>query len=341
MGQELPIPEPLWSSIPAEAQAALVAAWKSLQDRIAALEAQVRDLQARLQLNSTNSSKPPSSDPIGLKRKPPTPPSRRKRGGQPGHPKAFRPLVPPERLHSSLDCKPSSCRRCGHALHGVDPEPLIHQVAELPEIEPLVDEYRLHRLTCPDCGTTTCATLPEGVPTGGYGPYLQAVLATLAGAYRLSKRQIQQLASDLFGLSISTGMISKLERQSAQALAAPYQELANSVHQAEVVNIDETGWREDRRKAWLWVTVTAMATVFTIAAARSGQVARTLLGDKEDQVVGSDRFSAYNWIWAFWRQVCWSHTIRTQSTIGSRLRLLFLPLLLPSTRPRRLIQARA
>ena len=101
-----------------------------------------------------------------------------------------------------------------------------------------------------------------------------------AGAYRLSKRQIQQLAGDLFGLSISTGMISKLEGQSAVALAALYQELADSVHQAEVVNIDETAWRENRRKAWLWVTVTAWATVFTIAGNRSGQVAQALLGSE-------------------------------------------------------------
>lgn len=329
MNHQPPIPEPLWHTVPSEARAALWDSWKSLKDRIAELEAKVRDLEARLQLNSTNSSKPPSSDPIGLKRKPPAPPSQRNRGGQPGHPKAFRPLVPPEKLRSSRDCKPSSCRRCGHDLHGEDATPLIHQVADLPRIEPIVDEYRLHRLTCPDCGETTCATLPDGVPTGHFSPYTQAVLATLAGAYRLSKRQIQQLAGDLFGLSISTGMIAKLERQSAAALAEPYQELADSVHQAEVVNIDETGWREDRHKAWLWVTVTAMATVFTIAGHRSGEVARSLLGDKEDQVVGSDRFSAYNWIWAFWRQICWGHLRRDfqamidrggkAQTIGRRL----------------------
>ena len=121
MSQQLPIPEPLWATVPADAQAALLDAWESLHDRIAALEATVRDLQARLQLNSTNSSKPPSSDPIGLKRKPPTPPSRRKRGGQPGHRKAFRALVPPEKLRSSTDSKPESCRRCGHALRGPTP----------------------------------------------------------------------------------------------------------------------------------------------------------------------------------------------------------------------------
>jgi transposase len=89
-----------------------------MQDRIARLEAAVRDLQARLQLKSTNSSKPPSSDPIGLKRKPPSPPSRRRGGGQPGHRKASCALVPREKLRSSQDCTSSACRRCGQALSG-------------------------------------------------------------------------------------------------------------------------------------------------------------------------------------------------------------------------------
>ena len=310
MSHTPPIPEALWNTVPPDAQAALMAVFDSLLSRIAQQDQRIVDLEARLKLNSTNSSKPPSSDPIGLKRKPPAPPSGRKSGGQPGHAKAQRPLVPPEKLRSSTDCRPGSCRRCAHPLLGDDPEPLIHQVADLPRIEPIVDQFRLHRLTCSHCGATTCGTLPAGVPTGSFSPYTQAVLATLAGAYRLSKRQIQQLAADLFGLTISTGMISKLEKQSAQALAEPYHELARSVTEAEAVNIDETGWREDRHKAWLWVTVTALATVFTIAGNRSAQVARRLLGDKEDQVVSSDRFKSYDWLWAYWRQICWSHLRR-------------------------------
>src|SRR5262249_3458817 len=96
-----------------------------------------------------------------------------------GHARAQRPLVPPEKLRSSTDCRPTSCRRCAHPLRGDDPEPLIHQVADLPRIELIVDEYRLHRLRCPGCGATTCGTLPEGVPPGHFSPYTQAVLATL------------------------------------------------------------------------------------------------------------------------------------------------------------------
>src|SRR3954469_11876545 len=161
-----PIPEPLWNTVPSEAQIAITAILDSVNGRVLELEQRVRDLEARLKLNSTDSSKPPSSDPIGFKRKPPTPPSGRKRGGQPGHPRAQRRLVPAEKASTITECKPTDCRRGGHALAGDDPTPLVHQVAALPRIEPLVDEYRLHRLGCPRCGTTTCGTLPEGVSQG-------------------------------------------------------------------------------------------------------------------------------------------------------------------------------
>ena len=305
-----PFPKSLWSTASPELQAAILALVQAYQERIDQLEAQVADLQARLQLNSTNSSKPPSSDPIGLKRKPPVPPSGRKRGGQPGHHTVQRRLVPPEKVRTITDCRPTDCRRCGHALVGDDSAPLVHQVAELPKIEPLVDEYRLHRLACPQCGVTTCGSLPAGVPRGCFGPYLQAVLSTIAGGYRLSKRQVQQMVGDLFSLSIATGMVSKLERQSATVLEAPYNEVALGVHDAPAASIDDTSWRENRRKAQLWVVVTALTTVFTIAAQRSAAVAKAVLGSKPNQVVTSDRHSSFEWIDPAWRQICWSHLNR-------------------------------
>ena len=248
MTNPLPIPEELWSRVPPDAQAAIAALFLAMQQRIDNLENRVADLEARLKLNSTNSHKPPSSDFVGAKRKPPAPPTGKKRGGQPGHRKAQRVLVPPEKVRETFTCKPTSCRRCGHGLLGEDRTPLVHQVAELPRIEPIVNEYRLHRLACPGCGATTCGTLPPGVPTGSFGPYLQAVLTVFAGAYRLSKRQVQQLSADLFGLSISTGMISKLERRSAEALEAPYNELAVSVHSSKAANIDETSGAKIARR---------------------------------------------------------------------------------------------
>ena len=310
MTNPLPIPNELWSKVPPDAQAAIAALFLAMQQRTHELETRFVDLEARLKLNSTNSHKPPSTDFIGAKRKPPAPASGKKRGAQPKHRKASRALVPPEKVRQTFQCKPTNRRRCGQGLLGDDPSPLIHQVGELPKVEPIVDEYRLHRLACPGRGQTTCGTVPAGVPTGGFGPYLQAVLAVSSGSYRLSKRQIRQLRADLFGLSISTGMISKLEQRRAAVLEAPYNELAISVHSTQAANIDETSWRQDRKKAWLWVTVTRLATVFTIAGHRSGEVARALLGSEQEQVVTNDRYSAYEWIMARWRQICWAHLRR-------------------------------
>jgi len=303
MSPHPPIPESLWNTIPPDAQAALLAAFASLERRIA-------ELEARLNQNSTNSSMPPSSDPpaVKVKRRPPPPPSGRKRGGQPGHKRHTRALVPPERLRDTFEIKPTHCGGCGASLQGDDPKPLQHQVAEIPPVRPDVDEYRFHRLTCTSCGTTTRAELPAGVPTGHFGPRLRAILAMFAGSYRLAKRPIQQLASDLFGLDVSLGMISKLERRAAEALEPVVAEVAAAVVAAPSAHIDETSWSEANEKAWLWVGLTEDLTAFTIADNRGADVARSILGTDEAKVAISDRFPSYDWIEQ--HQYCWSHLRR-------------------------------
>lgn len=324
MRTEPPLPKDIWGRVPSEAQAlirALLERVDALERRVASLELdnqQLRkenqslrqenqQLRARLSQNSTNSSKPPSSDPPSVKRRPPQPPSGRKRGGQPKHRRHSRPLVPPERVRFTFDIKPETCRRCRQSLLGDDPQPLRHQVAELPPIEPVVDEYRLHRLECPQCGTITCGQLPAGVPHGAFGPRLQGVLGLLAGAYRLGKRPIQALAADVLQLSISTGMISKLEQATATALEKPYEELREYVR-SENTGLDETSWRENRAKAWLWVAVTRLVTVFCVAGSRGAAVARDLVGASYRQVATCDRWKGYLWIKRC--QLCWAHLRR-------------------------------
>jgi transposase len=215
--------------------------------------------------------------------------------------------VPPEQVKQTIPVKPSACRKCGQALHGEDPQPRRHQVADIPPIQPEVTEYRLHRLICTACGTRTCASLPAGVPAGAFGPRLQAVLAILAGAYRLGKRPIRQLTHDLFGLSISTGMIAKLEQSTAEALRQPMGELEGRIRRQHV-NMDETSWREAMHRAWLWVVVTPLVAVFQIAATRCGKVARAMLGSADPQAATSDRWKAYNGCRR--RQFCWSRPRR-------------------------------
>ncbi|MFO0890880.1 MAG: hypothetical protein U0790_17270 [Isosphaeraceae bacterium] len=121
----------------------------------------------------------------------------------PGHRKARRTLVPPEQVHQTFDCKPTACRRCGRGPRARTPSPGSIKSPSCPASRPVVDEYRLHRLTCSGCGDLR--PLPEGVPTGRGRPVPPGRAGDVRGAYRLSKRQIQQLAADLFALRSPPG----------------------------------------------------------------------------------------------------------------------------------------
>lgn len=306
MSQEPPIPAELWAQVPPAAQAALLALLTSCERRLTQLQEQVNHLQHQLGLSSSNSSRPPSSDPPAVKRAPPRPRSGKPKGAQPGHPRQQRPPLPPDQ---TLLCKPTRCRRCQHPLAGHDPQPLRHQVIELPRIKPEVTDYLRHRLVCPQCGTTTCAPLPAGTPAGAYGPRLQAHLALFSGGYRLSKRHIEQLCEDVFGIPISPGQVCALEQQTAATLTPVVNQLRDYVQQRPA-NIDETSWRQGGQRAWLWVVVSASVTVFHLALSRGAKIAKALLGNADRWVVTSDRYSAYNWLKVRVRQVCWAHLVR-------------------------------
>ena len=288
-----------------------VAAIEEILARLEKFEKEFEVLLAKLAQDSTNSSRPPSSDgPRGkfkVKRKPPMQPSGRPRGGQKGHPKHSRPLVPPEKVNRFVDCKPGACGSCRSPLDGADLTPIRHQVAEIPPIEPVITEYRLHEFQCGQCGAATRGELPAGVSKGCFGVRLTAILALLSGGCRLGKRTIQQLTEQLFGLSISLGMICKLERRVAEALEQPVDAIAEYVR-TQHVNIDETSWRENKKLHWLWVVAAPLATLFHIAARRTSAVAKSLLGEEYAGVATSDRHGAYNWIAL--RQLCWSHLRR-------------------------------
>jgi len=291
---------------------------EELRATIAELEAKVADLEEKLRKSSSNSSKPPSSDGPGTPRRKPKQRKRsgKKRGAQPGHPKHDRPLVPVEEVDAVHDVKPEKCASCGGRLRGEDPEPVRHQVTELPVVRPTVTEYRLHALGC-RCGHVTCAELPPGVPRGAFGPGVVATVAVLMGAYRLSKRLTVELLRDLMRLDISLGSVIRCQRDALRSLAPCVEEAAAHVAVAPVKHADETGWREAGARAWLWVVVTPLVTFFAIQSRRSAEAARLALGAGRGVLV-SDRFSGYSW-WPLWRrQVCWSHLIRDFVAIAER-----------------------
>ena len=309
------LPREIWERTPPEAQAYIL----HLEARVAALEANVQGLMERLRQDSRTSSRPPSSDlPQSQQQRRRRTPSGRRPGGQPGHRGQTRTLVPVAEVDEVVSLKPMVCARCHAPLEGVDPQPQRHQVFEIPPIRPVVTEYHLHQLACPSCGEVTRAAWPAGVPTGMYGPRAQAVAALGTGAYRLSKRLAQGMLEDLFGLPMSLGTMSNLETATAQVVAAPVAEARTYVQEQASAHLDETGWREGKRRAWLWVAATTWVTVFVVRLSRGGEVARALLGETFGGILVTDRWSAYNWYPVRWRQLCWAHLLRDIEAMRER-----------------------
>jgi transposase len=304
-GMSLEITEEIIARQPPEAQAII----RVLLAEIAELNARVEQLERQIKGKTPeNSSLPPSTQHPHAK--PPAKKARstRRRGGQPGHAKHQRPLLPVEECHSVVPLKPKACRRCGAELSGVDPEPLRHQVWELPEITPQVTEYQRHRLTCPCCGETTCGELPAGVPHGQAGPRLVAFTALLMAYFRQSKRRAAMFLETILGQPCCPAWTVKLQQQATAAVRPAYEELVGALSEQSRLGGDETPTKEGPQKAWLWTLVATTFTVFAVRVTHAAAVLTELLGDRFSGIITCDRAKMY---WRLGRlQWCWAHLKR-------------------------------
>lgn len=294
-----------WELRIAELERLLTAALGEIQE----LKAENAELRARLGMNSRNSSKPPSSDAPGVER-PKKKPTGLKRGGQPGHPHHGRKLFPPEMVDEVMELVPKACEHCGDALHGRDPEPFCRQIVDLPSIKPRITELRHHAVLCDGCGKVTRGRTPRGVPAGAFGTGIMAILAMLTARLGVAKRPAQEFLSDVLGVDLCLGSVSKIEQVVSAATAERVEEVREYLRTQPAVHIDETGWAEDKKKAWLWAAGAALAAAFTIVRSRGGEVARQILGEDFAGITISDRWSGYAWLNAVRRQVCWAHLKR-------------------------------
>jgi transposase len=271
------------------------------------LHQRIEELEAKHAKDSTNSSKPPSTEHPHAKPLRPTPKSPRRAGGQPGHAKQQRPLLPTEQCQQVIPCRPSTCRRCAAPLTGTDPQPLRHQVWELPEISPSVTEYQRHRLTC-RCGTTTCAPLPVGVPTGQAGPRLVAFSGLLMSCFRQSKRRAALFLSMILRQPASPGWLVSLQQIASQAVQPAHDELVKLLPAEPVLHVDESPSKEGKSKSWIWTFVAATFTLFATRTSRAANILKEWLGEAYAGVIHCDRARMY---WSFGRlQWCWAHLKR-------------------------------
>jgi transposase len=277
------------------------------------LEARVAELERRLNRSSRNSSLPPSQDPPSAPPRPRGEGSGGKRGGQQGHEGRYRRLLPLDRVDAIVEHWPERCGSCAHEFVEADrvdaAEPSRRQLAELPPIAVTVTEHRLHRVCCPECAAVSGAEPPAG-SRSAFGPRLQAAVVTLAVRNRVSRRDTTELARELFGVEISTGTVDTIIQRAGEALAAPHTRLEQELKRSRVVNIDETGWKTGGERRMLWGALTRTTAVFRIAAGRHAAEAQTMLGERYDGIVCSDRWAGYDYLDPTRRQLCWAHLLR-------------------------------
>jgi transposase len=309
--ESLPVGPEQIAALPPEFRALLQAVIDHYERRIAALEAELAATKQELaatRKTPRNSSLPPSTEHPHAKPAPPREPSGKKPGGQPGHAKHERALIPVEQCAEVIPVVPKTCRRCGEPLAGYDPEPLRRQVWDIPEIKPQVTEYQLHRLTCPCCSISTCGALPPGVPPSQAGPRLIALVALLMGCFKQSKRRVALFLEQVLNQPCSPGWVVKLQDQATTALTPAYEELAAQLPTEPVLGIDESPTKEARQKSWLWTFVASTYTFFALRTTRAATVLKELLTDAFDGVVNCDRAKMY---WNVGRpQWCWAHLKR-------------------------------
>jgi transposase len=286
--------------------------------KLSEAEKQIADLERKLALrlqNSVTSSKPPSSDGLAgeqRQRGRRQCKSRRKPGGQPGHRGHWRGLAPADRVDSVIDLLPARCSHCDCRLAGgnrklaMQGEPRRHQVTELPPIEAHITEYRCQRAVCPDCGKVTQADLPQKVQ-GHFGPELTALIAYLTVVCRMPRRVVRELLEQVLGIPLSLGSIQNCWEEASQAVSEPCMELEKELPHEPVINSDETGYRTNGEKRWLWALVAPGFVFYRIALTRGAEVLVQLLGEVFAGILCSDRCPTYLKYHKGQGQFCWAH----------------------------------
>src|SRR5271154_4689274 len=274
---------------------------------MAALRAQIAELERRLGLNSSNSGKPPSSD--GL-RKPPRvsslrEPSGKKPGGQKGHPgETLRRSETPDAI---IDHYPASCAVCGALLTTpMATDFVARQVFDLPEPQPLVvTEHRAHGCRCAACGSQTRAAFPGWVTAPvQYGKRIGAFVLYLLHYQLLPEKRLAVLMADLFGVPLVPATIARISQDCAERLQSFAEAVRDRVAAAPVKHLDETGFRIGGKTQWLHIASTMLLTFYRVAAKRG-----SLLADLPGIVV-HDHWKPYYTLTGILHALCNAHHLR-------------------------------
>jgi transposase len=298
-----------------EAQGSQLQAQGAQLELLRAAVARLEEQLAAARKDSSTSSKPPSSDIV--KPPPPAPPpgqDKRKRGGQPGHPKHERVLFPAEQVTYPFEHTLDACPCCGgHLRLNADLIRVVQQVdAEPPKLT--IEQHTFPEYWCVHCERSFRAAPPEHIAKGGLvGPWLTTLIAFLKGFCHASYSTIRKFIRDVVQLTICRAQLSKIIDKVCTALEEPYKELLETLPEESVLNVDETGHKDNGKRMWTWCFRASLYTLFKIDPTRSADVLIEVLGKQFEGVLGCDCFSAYRRYMREFNvtlQFCLAHLIR-------------------------------
>jgi transposase len=306
MPMERPFSESDWLATPEPVRRyveALEQRIEKLEESHAQLLKRIEQLEQRLNQNSQNSSKPPSSDPPYQRPERERRKSKRRRGGQKGHKGHRQQMLKPTEI---LTIEPSPCAcGCTRRRAGSLRSFYTHQWIELPEIAMQVTHVVLKKGQCSGCGRWVKAQLPKEYQTG-YGPRFSALVAELSGIQGISRQAVEGFIQNVFDVPISTGAIQKVIDRVSAALLPVHAAIGASVRRAAVNHVDETSWQQAGAIKWLWTMTNCLASFFIVHSNRSRKAFEALID-----------YGLYR-NWVNQRQVCLAHLIRKASGLAER-----------------------
>ena len=287
-------------------------AW--LLERIRQLEQEkvmLKERIAQLEKNSSNSSKPPSSDIVKPLKAIRRLGKKRKRGGQHGHKKFVRQPFKPEQIDEVIEYEFKG--KDAEGLKPLDKWFIIQQI-ELPEKMYKVVEHRARKYLDPATGQIHIAPMPDEIRKGGlFGADVTTAVAFMKGSCHMSYTTIQQFFNELMKLDISRGMLCKAAQKVSQSLQGTYEQLAQRLPQEPQVGVDETGHHDDGKLHWTWCFDTSDYSLFKIDQSRGSKVLKEMLGKDFTGIVCADYWGAYRKYARLFDvrvQYCMAHLVR-------------------------------
>jgi len=269
------------------------------------LEKRIAELEERLGLNSSNSSKPPSTDQKKNKQKP-------KGGALKGHKGHFRKLS--AHADKLITSKLRECQYCGSKNLKKRGSQFFDQV-DIPEINPLVTRIECCKYRCQECGRKQVASFPEGYDKTSFGPKLISFISLCSSAYRMSKRTTQGLLKNLLNVEISLGSIPSMEKKISRALHLSFETLQKRVDQTKVAYVDETSFREQAQTCYVWTATTDKDTFLKILPTRGLQSLDQIRPRSHPGITVTDRYQVYDYKR---QQHCLAHLYRDFKKFAQR-----------------------